>query len=161
MNALTYDDPTFILYDFTAAFPSIARDFTLQALTAFGPPKEATQVMSNFYRNNNLHIKLHGSTYQGFTATRGIRQGCPLSPLIFAISSDSLLRVIQHQMPQTHLRTFADETAALLHSWAGQGNKNQHHHVHLQLNHRNGHQHQKQKIYHCTKSWGNEGSSSN
>ena len=75
LNALTYEDPSLILYDFTAAFPSIARNFTLQALSAFGAPKAALQVMKGFYRNNHLHIKLHGNMYPGFTATRGIRQG--------------------------------------------------------------------------------------
>ncbi len=74
LNALTDEDPSLILYDFTAAFPSISRDFTLKALEAFGAPSEAIQVMKGFYHNNHLHIKLHGKTYPGFTATRGIRQ---------------------------------------------------------------------------------------
>ena len=47
-NSLTDEDPTLILYDFTAAFPSISRDFTLRALEAFGAPKEALQVMRAF-----------------------------------------------------------------------------------------------------------------
>ena len=77
------------------------------------------QIMNNFYRHNKLHIKLQGTRYSEFQATRGIRQGCPLSPLIFAIASDSLLRIIERKMPLTHLRTFADDTAALLTSWRG------------------------------------------
>ena len=101
LKAFTFEDPTLILYDFTAEFPSISRNITPQALKAFGAPKEALQVMKGFYRNNHLHIKLHGNMDPGFTATRGIRQGCPLSPFIFAISSDSLLRVIENKMPQT------------------------------------------------------------
>ncbi len=121
LNSLTDEDPTLILYDFTAAFPSISRDFTLRALEAFGAPKEALQVMRGFYQNNHLHTKLHGKSYPGFTGTRGIRQGCPLSPSIFAIASDSLLRVTGRRMKTTHLRTFADDTAALLHSGQSKG----------------------------------------
>ena len=122
MHALEHEDPTLILYDFTAAFPSLARGFTLKALTAFGAPRGVIQIMNNFYRHNKLQIKLHGTKYGEFEATRGIRQGCPLSPLIFAIASDSLLRIIQHTMPHIHLRTFADDTA-LLTSWTTQGKK--------------------------------------
>ncbi len=45
LNALTYEDPTLILYGFTAAFLSISRDFTLKALKAFGAPLEALEVL--------------------------------------------------------------------------------------------------------------------
>ena len=115
--SLHHNDPTLVLYDFTAAFPSISRSFTLEALRAFGAPDLVLHTMGNFYHNNYLDLKLHGGTHPGFTASRGIRQGCPLSPLIFAIATDSLLRIIEQKMPGTHLRTFADDTAALLTSW--------------------------------------------
>jgi hypothetical protein len=75
--SLQHDDPTLILYDFTAAFPSISRTFTLQALRAFGAPDLVLHTMTNFYHNNRLDLKLHGSIHQGFLADRGIRQGCP------------------------------------------------------------------------------------
>ena len=42
LMALEEDDPAMVLYDFTAAFPSISRHFTIQALEAFGAPRLAT-----------------------------------------------------------------------------------------------------------------------
>ena len=114
LMALEEEDPAMVLYDFTAAFPSISRHFTIQALEAFGAPKMATTTMTNFYNNNTLQIRLNGHTHSQFEATRGIRQGCPLSPLIFAIATDSLLRIINKKLPQAHMRTFADDTAAVI-----------------------------------------------
>jgi hypothetical protein len=79
--------------------------------------------MNNFYNNNTLQIRLHGHTHSQFEATRGIRQGCPLSPLIFAIATDSLLRIINKKLPQAHMRTFADDTATVIPSWTKNSKK--------------------------------------
>ena len=43
MFALEHDDPALILYDFTVAFPSIARQCTLDALMAFGAPDRSSR----------------------------------------------------------------------------------------------------------------------
>ena len=76
--ACAEEDPALILFDLTAAFPSIHRDFTQEALEAFGAPTMVNNAMTNFYRNNTLTIKRNNQLYNGFCATRGIRQGCPL-----------------------------------------------------------------------------------
>ncbi len=80
-------------------------------------------IAKNFYRYSLLQINLNGATLGSFSATRGIRQGCPLSPLIFAIASDSLLRILQTKMPTAHLRTLADDTAAITPSWKNHSKK--------------------------------------
>ncbi len=51
-----HNDAALILYDFTAAFPSIARQVTLDALAAFGARPQVIAIMSIFYQRNQLHI---------------------------------------------------------------------------------------------------------
>jgi hypothetical protein len=46
----------------------------------------------------------------GFDIRGEIRQGCPVSPLIFAICGD-LLRRLSHELPQDLLRAYADDLA--------------------------------------------------
>ena len=52
-----------------------------------------------------------------FLASRGIRQGCPLSPLSFVLIADLLLRRLKSTLGnQGVVRAFADDTAVIIKS---------------------------------------------
>ena len=54
---------------------------------------------------------MDGARYRGFGVHRGIRQGCPLSHLSFAVAADLLLRRLRRDLPSITLRAYADDTA--------------------------------------------------
>ena len=73
------------LWDFFSAFPSVDHDFLWQVMTAAGLPKELIRAVKKLYKFNCHLIKLAGKTYKGPTVLAGVKQGCPLSMVLFAL----------------------------------------------------------------------------
>eukprot|EP00972_Heterocapsa_arctica_P106201 15644866-Heterocapsa_arctica.AAC.1 len=77
-----------VLFDFKAAFPSIEREFMLKTLRWLGVPERQIRFLETMYHHTKVKIRAAGGEGGWFDMTRGIRQGCPLSPLIFAVVVD-------------------------------------------------------------------------
>ena len=108
-------------FDFAAAFPSIEHDFFIGFFQHLGWPPCLINIIRILYQDNWCSICLSGTRYEGFSITRGIRQGCPLSPLLFAMSTDLLLRRLHRLFPSSCARAWADDLAMVIpevqHHW--------------------------------------------
>jgi hypothetical protein len=113
--SLQYESGAIILFDFKAAFPSIDREFMIHSLEWLGMPRKQLNFIRAMYDKTLGRMKTPGGIGQPFEMSRGIRQGCPLSPLIFAVVVDILLRKIGVFLEDRGLtRAFADDTAAVI-----------------------------------------------
>jgi len=110
-----------LLFDFKAAFPSVSHPFLLNCLHELGLPREAMNFIKSLYSHNKCWIRMQGQDFPGFCMHGGVRQGCPLSPLLFAVCVDILLRTIVHELPDCICRAFADDIAAVITDWDSQG----------------------------------------
>ena len=77
--------------------------------------------ITSLYSSNTCYIRLQGEDFDGFTMLGGVRQGCPLSPLLFAVCVDLLLRMLSHKLPDLVCKAFADDIAAIVSDWWEQG----------------------------------------
>ena len=101
------------LLDFAAAFPSIAHEYLFAALRSAGLPPWLLQFVRALYVANDATLVVAGSKHAGFSLKAGIRQGCPLSPILFAIAMDVLLRRLHRLAPDAVIRAFADDVGAV------------------------------------------------
>ena len=81
-----------IFFDFQAAFPSVLHEYLQEVLQHMGLPGWLLNFVGALYSNNHCQLVVGGGRHEGFDMKAGIRQGCPLSPLIFAVTADPLLR---------------------------------------------------------------------
>ncbi|KAL8513125.1 hypothetical protein ACS0TY_019345 [Phlomoides rotata] len=80
--------------DIQKAFDTVSWDFLLVVLEAFGFDARFTRMVKVILTSARLSILFNGSPHGYFGCTRGVRQGDPLSPLLFCIAEDVLARLI-------------------------------------------------------------------
>ena len=104
-----------VLFDFRAAFPSMSHEFIWDTLLAIGLPGQYISALKLFYFNNKHFFQVDGKLLESVTVYSGVRQGCPLSPLLFALCADILLREIAGALGGEDLvRAFADDTGVVI-----------------------------------------------
>jgi len=75
--------------DFEKAFDSIHRESVWRILRAYGIPQEIIQVIKSFYNNFTCRV---GNSKTSFSVQTGVRQGCPMSALLFNLTIDWVMR---------------------------------------------------------------------
>lgn len=80
--------------DLEKAFDRVSWSFLEDILRKMGFKEKWLSWMKYCYGSPTFSILLNGSPFGNFTASRGLRQGDPLSPLLFVLAIEGLLRMI-------------------------------------------------------------------
>lgn len=119
------DSESFVLFlDFYKAFDSVEHPFLLEALNFLGFGKNFYSIVKMFYTDISSCVSLNPGMTPRFMVSRGIRQGCPISPKLFILATQLLTILIQQQSPEIEgitifdkefkLSQFADDTSIFL-----------------------------------------------
>ena len=74
-----------IFLDQEKAFDRVEHDFLFKTLSAFGIGDSFIDWLKVLYANATTRIKVNGFYTQSIPLTRGLRQGCPLSPSLYVL----------------------------------------------------------------------------
>ena len=85
----------FLFLDFKKAFDSIEWEFIFRILAKFNIGQEFQQWIKILYTNPSAFIKNNGHLSQEFLLTRGVRQGCQISSLLFILCMEILSNFIR------------------------------------------------------------------
>jgi hypothetical protein len=86
-----------ISIDAEKAFNKIPRHIMIKALTKLGTEGKYLNIVKAIYDKPTANIILNGEKLKPFPLKSGMRQGCPLSPLLFNIVLEFLARAIRHE----------------------------------------------------------------
>ena len=105
------DSNMFILFMDTAkAFDSIDHDFIFESIRRIGLPDWFSVLVSGLLHDVRVKPAFRGAKDHWIHIFRGVKQGCPLSPLLFIICYDVLLRRIG-ELPDADPFACADDLA--------------------------------------------------
>ena len=83
------------LYDLQKAFDSVEYPILLERLFHAGINGRMWRLLKNWYVGGSCQVKLDGRLSDGFLIERGVKQGSVLSPALFLLVMDPLLRQLQ------------------------------------------------------------------
>lgn len=92
-QAVEFRSPLYLLFiDYEKAFDSIDRECIWAELHNIGVPTKIVSIIRASYENFSCRVLHDGCTSEPFLTLSGVRQGCLLSPLLFLIVMDGVVR---------------------------------------------------------------------
>ena len=96
--------------DLKDAFGSIPHGYILHTLNEMNFPQEIQDIIEDSYCRSEAKIHIEGKVSKSFDIKRGVKQGCPVSPLIFNLCLNPLLTEVDY----THEGYRLDETTKIV-----------------------------------------------
>ena len=88
-----FNSPLYAVFiDFEKAFDSLDREVLWQLMKHYGIPEKIITIIRNTYRGMQCRVVHEGKLTESFEVTTGVRQGCLLSPFLFLLAVDWIMR---------------------------------------------------------------------
>jgi hypothetical protein len=116
--------PSWLLFvDQKKAFDRVNHSYLIKSLTAFGFSNNFVSLITNLYSGQSATLSDKGIVSESFSLGRGVRQGDPLSPLLYVISLEPFLRNLNSSIRGISIhsstikaKAYADDTTVAISS---------------------------------------------
>ncbi|KAL3691868.1 hypothetical protein R1sor_005519 [Riccia sorocarpa] len=125
-------DVFFLKLDFVKAYDRIRHIYLWETLRAMGFGEKVIRLFQGLMCGAEATVHHNGEFTDVFTLERGVRQGCPLAPFLFSLSTEPLMLMLQEAADQQSLHgikikenkqlmfsLFADDTGLCLKATEG------------------------------------------
>ncbi|KAL3696464.1 hypothetical protein R1sor_010540 [Riccia sorocarpa] len=113
---ITGQDVIFVKLDFMKAYDRVAHGFLWDTLEAMGIGEETLLRIKGLIVGGSLEVHINGNFTEDIQIGRGVRQGCPLAPLLFAMTTQPFMRALREEEKDGNIRGLnIGEDNALLH----------------------------------------------
>ncbi|GBN59258.1 Retrovirus-related Pol polyprotein from type-1 retrotransposable element R2, partial [Araneus ventricosus] len=99
--------------DVTNAFGALPHQLIYSALSAAGTGSAFVSIIEDIYNDCSSKILSNDSATSLIPIKSGVKQGCPISGILFNLSIDHILRRIQGPAPEHRVLAFADDLCLL------------------------------------------------
>jgi hypothetical protein len=78
--------------DYAKAFDCVSHELLWHAMTEMGFPSHIVNLINSLYHQQESAVRTAEGLTDWFTIGRGVRQGCPMSPALYNIYAESIMR---------------------------------------------------------------------
>jgi len=98
-----------VALDFRKVFDSLEWPFIMRVLDVFNFGSSLKQWISTFYTNMESAVLNNGYMTNWFKLSKGVRQGCPLSPFLFILPAELMSIKLRHDPGFKGIHLFGNE----------------------------------------------------
>ena len=92
--------------DYSKAFDCVSHSKLWETLRDMDFPKNEVKLIKELYKGQHSAVRTICGTTEWFSVKRGVRQGCILSPYLFNIYTESIMRVVKVEGSNDHFNEF-------------------------------------------------------
>ena len=93
-----FNQPLFACFvDYTKAFDSVEHQQLWTVMRKMGFPKRIVSLIEAFYSEQQSAVRTDSGTTYWFCVRKGVRQGCIMSPQLFSVYTESIMREVEEE----------------------------------------------------------------
>ncbi|KAL3701794.1 hypothetical protein R1sor_019816 [Riccia sorocarpa] len=100
----TGQEIVFVKLDFQKAYDMVSHSYLWATLAALGVCQENVQRIQCLVTGGSSEVQVNGVLTEGFSVTRGVRQGCPMAPPLFAMVTQPFMRMLREEEKEGRLQ---------------------------------------------------------